>query len=151
MSQLPSAILFACTYNSVRSPMAEALMKRLFGTRVFVDSVGVKAGEPDGFMIAVMEEEGIDMRRHRSKTFEHLDDTSFDLVISLSPEAQHKAVDLTRHMACEVEYWPTFDCTAVDGDREARLEAYRKVRDDLKHRLLARFSKPKMASYEARD
>jgi protein-tyrosine-phosphatase len=144
MSDLPSAILFACTYNSVRSPMAEGLMKRLFGTKVFVDSAGVKAGEPDGFMIAAMDELGIDMSRHKAKTFDHLEDTSYDLVISLSPEAQHKAVELTRNMACAVEYWPTFDCTAVDGDRETRLEAYRKVRDDLKRRLLARFQPSKM-------
>ncbi|CAA6606036.1 Protein-tyrosine-phosphatase [Rhodospirillaceae bacterium LM-1] len=145
MPDLPSAILFACTYNAVRSPMAEGLMKRLFGTRVFVDSAGVKAGEPDGFMIAVMEEEGIDMSRHRAKTFDHLEDTSYDLVISLSPEAQHKAVELTRNMACEVEYWPTFDCTAIDGDRETRLEAYRKVRDDLKQRLIKKFMSQRMA------
>jgi protein-tyrosine-phosphatase len=151
MEHFPSAVLFACAWNSVRSPMAEGLMKRLFGTRVFVDSAGVRAGEADGFMIAVMAEEGIDMSHHKPKTFDELEDSSYDLVISLAPEAQHKAVDLTRHMACEVEYWPTFDCTAVDGDRETRLAAYRQVRDDLKQRLIARFAKPKMASYEARD
>lgn len=137
---LPSSILFACTYNAVRSAMAEGLMKQMFGTKVFVDSAGVKAGEPDGFMIAAMAEIGIDMSKHKSKRIEHLFDSSFDLVISLSPEAQHKAVDLTRNMACEVEYWPTFDCTAVEGDRETRLEAYRKVRDDLRRRLLKRFA-----------
>lgn len=120
-------------------------MKRLFGTRVFVDSVGVKAGVPDGFMMAAMEEEGIDMTRHKPKTFEQLEDTSYDLVISLSPEAQHKAVELTRTMACTVEYWPTFDCTVVEGSREVRLEAYRKVRDDLKQRLIKRFAQPRMA------
>ncbi len=145
MGDLPSAILFACTYNAVRSPMAEGLMKRLFGTRVFVDSVGIKTGLSDGFMIAVMEEEGIDMSKHKPKTFEHLEDTSYDLVISLSPEAQHKAVELTRNMACEVEYWPTFDCTIIEGDRETRLEAYRKVRDDLKQRLIKRFMPKRMA------
>ncbi|MBF0168455.1 MAG: low molecular weight phosphatase family protein [Alphaproteobacteria bacterium] len=145
MRDLPSAVLFACTYNAVRSPMAEGLMKRLFGTRIFVDSAGVKAGALDGFMIAVMEEEGIDMTRHKSKIFEQLEDTSYDLVISLSPQAQHKAVELTRTMACEVEFWPTLDCTVIEGDRETRLEAYRKVRDDLKQRLIKRFMPARMA------
>lgn len=146
MNERPSSVLFACTFNAVRSAMAEGLTKQLFGTKVFADSAGVKAGAPDGFMIAVMAEIGVDMSNHKAKLIEHLDDTSFDLVISLSPEAQHKAVDLTRNMACELEYWPTFDCTVVEGGRETRLEAYRKVRDDLKRRLLKRF-----AAIEAAD
>ncbi|MBF0332840.1 MAG: arsenate reductase ArsC [Alphaproteobacteria bacterium] len=142
MTDLPSAVLFACTMNSVRSPMAEAIMKHLHGRKVFVDSVGVKSAEIDGFAIAVMEEIGIDLRRHRSKTFDELEDESFDLVISLSPEAQHKAVDLTRGMACEVEFWNTFDPSLVEGDREARLEAYRTVRDELARRIKRRFPPP---------
>lgn len=142
MTDLPSAILFACTMNAVRSPMAEAIMKHLHGRQVFVDSVGVKAAEIDGFAIAVMEEIGIDLRRHRSKTFEELEDESFDLVVSLSPEAQHKAVDMTRSMACDVEFWNTFDPSLVEGDREQRLEAYRKVRDELFRRIMRRFPPP---------
>ncbi len=121
-------------------------MKSLHGKKVFVDSAGAKSGTPDGFMIAVMDEIGIDMKKHRSKTFDQLEDTSFDLVISLSPEAQHKAVDLTRHMACEVEFWNTFDPTMIEGDRETRLEAYRQVRDELYRRILARFPVQRVGS-----
>ncbi len=146
MDRLPSSVLFACTMNAVRSPMAEALMKSLHGKRVFVDSAGAKAGALDGFMIAVMDELGIDMKKHRAKTFDQLEDTSFDLVISLSPEAQHKAVDLTRHMACEVEFWNTFDPTMIEGDRETRLDAYRQVRDELYRRILARFPVQRVGS-----
>jgi protein-tyrosine-phosphatase len=136
---LPGSVLFCCTYNSVRSPMAEAIMKYLHGTRVFVDSVGVRAQEVDGFVVAVMDEIGIDVTKHRSKTFDDLEDNSFDLIISLSPEAQHKAVDMTRTMACDVEFWNTTDPTIVEGSREDRLDAYRAVRDGLMKRIRDRF------------
>ncbi|MFQ5984582.1 MAG: arsenate reductase ArsC [Alphaproteobacteria bacterium] len=140
MGDLPGSVLFACTLNSTRSPMAEGIMKYLFGHTVYVDSVGVRPRELDSFVVVVMDEIGIDMSGHQPKTFEDLEDTSFDLVISLSPEAQHKAVEMTRTMACEVEFWHTFDPSFVEGSREARLEAYRKVRDELRERILNRFS-----------
>ena len=135
----PSAVLFCCTMNSVRSPMAEAILKQLHGQRVFVDSVGVRAHEIDGFVIAVMDEIGIDLAKHKSKTFDDLEDESFDLIISLSPEAQHKAVEMTRTMACDVEFWNTMDPSIVEGSREERLEAYRQVRDGLMKRIRQRF------------
>lgn len=139
MGNLPTAVLFACTLNAVRSPMAAAILRYLHGHRLFVDSVGVKAREIDGFVVAVMEEIGIDLRAHQAKTFDELEDTSFDLVISLSPEAQHKAVEMTRVMACDVEFWPTLDPSIVEGSRESRLEVYRAVRDELMRRIKARF------------
>ena len=140
MADLPGAILFACTMNAVRSPMAEGLMKRYFGKSVYVDSVGVRAGELDGFAVAVMEEIGIDISKHRPKVFGDLEDSSFDLIVSLSPQAQHSAVEMTRTMACEVEYWNTFDATAVQGNRDAMLDAYRSVRDALEARIHSQFS-----------
>ncbi len=139
MGDIPSAVLFACSENSIRSPMAEGILKFLHGHRVYVDSVGVRKREIDGFIVAVMEEIGVDLSRHRAKTFSELEDLSYDLVISLSPEAQHQAVELTRVMACEVEFWPTFDPSIVEGGRETRLEAYRQVRDDLMRRIKERF------------
>jgi protein-tyrosine-phosphatase len=139
MADLPGSVLFCCTLNSIRSPMAEALLKYLHGKRIYVDSVGVRAGEIDGFAIAAMDEIGIDLTKHRSKTFEDLEDTSFDLIISLSPEAQHSAVEMTRTMACDVEYWPTLDPSVIEGNREERLEAYRQVRDTLLARIRERF------------
>ncbi len=140
MEELPSAVLFACSMNSVRSPMAEGIMKHLHGHEVYVDSVGVHKGEIDGFAIAVMEEIGIDVGKHKSKTFDDLEDTSYDVVISLSPEAQHKAVEMTRVMACDVEFWNTFDPTVVEGGRQVRLDAYRKIRDQLMARIKKHFS-----------
>lgn len=140
MEDLPRAVLFSCTLNSVRSPMAEGLLKHLLGHRIYVDSAGVRSGEIDPFAIAVMEEIGIDLSRHRAKSFDQLADTSYDLIVSLSPEAQHKAVELTRTMACEVEFWPVMDPTWVEGSREVRLEAYRQVRDELRRRIEARFA-----------
>jgi protein-tyrosine-phosphatase len=119
--------------------MAEAMMKHLHGRRVFVDSVGVRTGPLDDFAVAVMDEIGIDITKHKPKSFEDLEDDSFDLIISLSPEAQHKAVDMTRALAAEVEFWNTFDPSVVEGSREARLDAYRQVRDQLMRRLLQRF------------
>ncbi len=139
MANPPGAVLFACTMNTVRSAMAEGIMKSLHGHHVYVDSVGVRAGEPDGFMIQVMDEIGIDMSGHSAKSFAELEDTSYDLVLSLSPEAQHSAVELTRTMAIEVEYWATFDPTVIEGSREVRLDAYRQVRDELRRRLAEKF------------
>lgn len=122
--------------------MAEAMLKHLHRQRIFVDSVGVRPSELDPFAVVVMEEIGIPIGKHRPKGFEDLEDSSFDLIISLSPEAQHSAVELTRTMACEVEYWPTFDPTIVEGSREVRLDAYRTVRDDLFKRIRERFPPP---------
>ncbi|MEX2449524.1 MAG: arsenate reductase ArsC [Rhodospirillales bacterium] len=139
MSAVPSAVLFACTTNSIRSPMAEGILKFLLGHKIYVDSVGVREGGIDGFAITVMQEIGIDLNHHRSKTFDDLEDTSYDLVISLSPEAQHKAVELTRFMSCEVEFWNTLDPTFVHGSRDVRLDAFRQVRDELMARIKARF------------
>jgi len=139
MTDRVSSVLFACSVNAVRSPMAEALMKQFHGRRIFIDSVGLRAEPVDPFAVAVMEELGLDISRHKAKTFEDLEDTSFDLVISLSPEAHHHAMELTRTMACEVEFWPTPDATAVEGSRDTRLAAYREVRDHLKRRILERF------------
>jgi protein-tyrosine-phosphatase len=137
--RLPSSVLFACSFNSIRSPMAAAMLRRLHGRRIYVDSVGVREGSVDPFAVAAMAEIGIDISGHAVKTFDALEDTSYDLVVSLSPEAQHKAVELTRTMACDVEFWPVFDATAVEGSREERLAAYRMVRDHLRKRILERF------------
>ncbi|HEX6980902.1 MAG TPA: arsenate reductase ArsC [Alphaproteobacteria bacterium] len=135
----PTSVLFACTLNSIRSPMAEALLKHFHGQRIYCDSVGVRVEPIDPLAVEVMREIGLDVARHRPKTFDDLEDTSYDLIITLSPEAQHRAVELTRTMACEVEYWATFDPTAVEGSRETQLDAYRQVRDELKRRILKRF------------
>ncbi len=139
MSRLPEAVLFACTRNAIRSPMAEALLKHFHGNRIYAQSVGVRPGAINPFALAVMDEMGIDISRHRQRSFDDLEDDSFDLVISLSPEAQHRAVEMTRHMACEVEFWNTFDPSLVEGSREVRLDAYREVRDALMRRILERF------------
>jgi len=137
--RLPGSVLFACTENALRSPMAEAMLKHLHGHQIFVDSVGVRAGTLDGFAIEVMAELGLDIARHRPKTFDDLEDTSFDLVVSLAPEAQHSAVELTRCAATELEFWHTFDPSIMEGGREARLDAYRRVRDELLARIRERF------------
>ena len=139
MADLPGRVLFCCTRNAIRSPMAEGILKMLHGRRIFVDSAGVRGAEVDGFAVAVMDEIGLDLTRHRAKTFDELEDTSFDLIVSLSPEAQHRAVELTRTMAAEIEFWNTMDTSIIEGHREARLEAYRQVRDGLMARIQARF------------
>jgi protein-tyrosine-phosphatase len=143
-SGLPQSVLFACTLNAVRSPMAEALLKRLHGRRLYVASVGLRAAEIDPFAVAVMSEIGIDLKEHQAKTFEELTNEAFDLVVTLSPEAHHRALELTRVMACAVEYWPVLDATSIEGSRNARLEAYRSVRDALAQKIKARF--PPVAS-----
>lgn len=135
----PGSVLFACTMNAVRSPMAAAMLRHLLGRTIYVQSAGVKAGMLDPLAVEVMDEIGIEIAAHKPRRFEDLDDTSFDLVVTLSPEAQHKAMDLTRTAATIVEYWPTMDPTAVEGSREQCLDAYRSVRDGLLARIRARF------------
>lgn len=115
-------------------------MKFLHGHRIYVDSAGVREGEIDGFVITVMDEIGIDMSKHRSKTFDEMEDDFFDLVISLSPEAHHSAMELTRIMSCEVEFWNTFDPALIESeDRDHKLASYRQVRDQLMTRIKTRF------------
>ncbi len=140
MSDLPSAVLFCCTMNSVRSPMAESILKFLHGHRIYVDSVGVRSLDVDGFAVAVMDEIGIDLARHNAKTFDDLEDDYYDLIIPLSPEAQHRAVELTRVMAVDIEFWNTFDPSIIESEnRDAKLDAYRTVRDQLMQKIKARF------------
>ena len=145
-SDLPGAVLFACNYNRVRSPMAEALFKHFYGTRAFVDSCGLKPDQTDDgvdpFVAVVMDEMGLDVTRHRPKSFAQLEDDSFDVVISLTPEAQHRAVELSRDRATDIEYWPTHDPTLADGSRDAMLTAYREVRDALATAIRQRFGAP---------
>ena len=138
---LPSAVLFACTMNTVRSVMAAAILDHLAGQRCYVRSAGVMAGEPDPFVAAVMGEIGIDVSQHNPATLSELGDTSFDLIVTLSPEAHRQALELTRSMAVEVEDWPTIDVTALQeaGSREQVLAHYRSVRDQLLARIRTRF------------
>ena len=137
---LPAAVLFACTLNRVRSPMAAALLRRRFGGRVFVDSCGLEAGEtPDAFADACLRELGLDLEGHAAKRFDDLQDGSFDLIVALSPEARDAAAAFARCLAAEVLYWPMPDPTHETGSREQRLAAYRAVRDELDRRLLSRF------------
>ncbi|HEU0096803.1 MAG TPA: arsenate reductase ArsC [Rhizomicrobium sp.] len=139
------AVLFACTMNAVRSPMAAALLRHLAGRGFYIESAGVRAGDLDPLAVEAMDEIGLEIKAHKPRRFEDLEDGSFDLVITLSPEAQHKAVEMTRTAATRVEYWPTMDPTAVEGTREQRLAAYRAVRDQLLERLKERFAAPKAA------
>jgi protein-tyrosine-phosphatase len=136
--RLPSSVLFVCSANTVRSPMAEAFM-RLYHRGVFVQSVGVKHREMDGFTVAVMAEKGIDLSRHKPRTLEELDDMSFDVAVTLTPEAHHRMLELTRTLSIQVVYWPTLDPSAAEGSRDQVLDAYRAVRDLIEARVLERF------------
>src|SRR5215471_18507835 len=141
----PQAVLFACGLNSVRSPMAAALFRHMFGRTTYVGSAGVRRGELDPFAVAAMDEIGQDIARHKPMTFEELEDwegLNFDLIVTLSPEAHHKALELTRTVAADVEYWPTPDPVGIEGSREQRLDAYRAVRDGLIARIVKRFGGP---------
>jgi protein-tyrosine-phosphatase len=143
MSKLPQAVLFVCGMNAVRSPMAAGLFRQLFRAPTYVASAGVRKGELDPFAVAALDEVGIDIAKHKPMTVEELEDwegLNFDLIVTLSPEAHHRALDLTRTLAADVEYWPTPDPTAAEGSREQRLQGYRDVRDMLMQRIKQRFS-----------
>jgi protein-tyrosine-phosphatase len=138
----PTAVLFVCSRNSLRSPMAAALFAQIFGRAVHVASAGVHKGELDMFAVAAMAEIGLDIARHKPVTLEELEEwegLNFDLIVTLAPEAHHRALELARTGAVEVEYWPTADPSAVEGNREQRLDAYRQVRDQLLAHIRERF------------
>ncbi|WP_400087186.1 low molecular weight phosphatase family protein [Yoonia sp. R78084] len=142
---LPQSVLFCCDHNSVRSPMAEGIMKKLYGKQCYIQSVGVKNDlEIDGFAVAVCAEMGVELSRHRSRSFDEMEDwgddlSSFDLVLALSPASQRRALDLTRFYHLDVEYWPILDPTGLGESREARLDSYRKTRDQIMNKLVSRF------------
>lgn len=142
---LPQSVLFCCDHNAVRSPMAEGIMKQLYGMQCYIQSVGVKNDlEIDGFAIAVCQEIGVELSRHRSRSFDEMEDwgddlSSFDLVLALSPMSQRRALDLTQFYHLEVEHWPILDPTGLGDDRDARLVLYRQARDQIIERLTTRF------------
>ncbi|NBD29229.1 MAG: low molecular weight phosphatase family protein [Alphaproteobacteria bacterium] len=142
---LPQSVLFCCDHNSVRSPMAEGIMKKFYGTETYVQSAGVKGElEVDGFAIAVCQEIGVELSRHRTRSFDQMEEwgddlSSFDLVVSLSPASQRRALELTRHAHLEIEYWPILDPTGLGETREAKLDSYRQARDQIIDRLRARW------------
>jgi protein-tyrosine-phosphatase len=138
-------VLFACGLNSVRSPIAAGLFGQIFGRAIYVGSAGVRKGELDPFAVAVMAEIGIDISRHKPVSFEEIEEgegLNFDLIVTLSPEAHHRALELTRASAVDVEYWPTADPSAVEGNRTQRLDAYREVREQLLAHIRQRFARP---------
>lgn len=137
--ELPAAMLFCCNMNAVRSPMLYGLARLLYRSHVFLDSCGVHVGQADPLLLEVMDELGVDLSQHKPKNFDDLEVDQFDLVITLTPEAHHRALDLTHFVGLEVEYWPTLDPTLHEGSREQRLEAYRNVRDYLLEKLRRRF------------
>lgn len=137
--RIPQSILFMCRMNAVRSPMAEALARRMLPSATFVASAGVRTGDRDPFVDAVLAEDGLSLENHHSKTMEEMEDDYFDLIITLTPEAHHAAIELTRSAAVEVEYWPTPDPTAASGTRDQIMASYRDVRERLKARIAARF------------
>ena len=138
----PQAILFVCTENAIRSPMAATLYQALYPNASYVQSAGIRAGETNLYMPEVMKELGADLEGHKPHTLNDLQDSLFDIIITLSPEAHHQAMELTRTMAVDVDYWPTMDPTLVDGNRDQRLDAFRACRDTLKNKILEQFGEP---------
>ncbi|MEK0164396.1 low molecular weight phosphatase family protein [Phaeobacter sp. JH20_36] len=148
MSELPQSILFCCDHNAVRSPMAEGIMKQFYGSGTYVQSVGVKNDmEIDGFCIAVCQEIGVELSRHRSRSFDEMEQwgddlSSFDLVVALSPASQRRALELTRFFHLDVEYWPIMDPTGLGETRDAKLDSYRQTRSQIIQRLTERWGNP---------
>jgi protein-tyrosine-phosphatase len=135
----PSAVLFICTQNAIRSPMAAALMHHVAGHRIYVASAGIRAGDPDPFVGMIMDEIGLDLTRHRPHSLDDLADSAFDLIITLSPEAEVQAREMAKTMAIDVEHWPTPDPSTTQGSRNQILESYREVRDGLLQRVQEKF------------
>ncbi|MBV0891703.1 low molecular weight phosphatase family protein [Paracoccus sp. Z118] len=152
--RFPRSVLFCCDHNAIRSPMAEGLMKMLYGRRAYVQSAGVRSDmEVDGFAVAVCTEMGVELSRHRSRSFEDMRDWGddlgqFDLIVALTPASQRYALELTRSAHVHVEYWPIMDPTGLAEDREGKLAAYRAARDQILGRMAHRFGPPSSDSAE---
>jgi protein-tyrosine-phosphatase len=148
LSEHPHSVLFCCDYNAVRSPMAEGIMKKFYGARIYVQSAGVKNElDIDGFSVAVCSEIGVELERHRTRSFQEMEEwgdriDAYDLIVALSPAAMRQAQEYTRYHAIDVEYWPTFDPTGLGEGRDAKLAAYRQARDQIEGRIRARFGPP---------
>lgn len=145
---LPQSVLFCCDHNSARSPMAEGIMKKFYGAGTYVQSAGVIGDlDIDGFSIAVCQEIGVELARHRTRSFDEMEQwgddlSSFDLVVALSPASQRKALELTSVFHLDVVYWPIMDPTGLGETREAKLNAYRQSRDQIIHKLTSRWGGP---------
>lgn len=132
--------------------MAEALMKKLYGTEAYVQSAGVMNDlDIDGFAVYVCQEIGVELSRHKARSFQDLQEvgehmSSYDLIIALSPASHHKARNLTKLYHIDVEYWPITDPTGAGENRETKLESYRRTRDQIKSRMIERFGPPKAAT-----
>ncbi len=141
----PGSVLFCCDHNAVRSPMAEGITKRLYGHDIYVQSAGVRNDlEIDGFAISVCQEIGVELSRHRVRSFDEMEEwgddlSAFDLIVALSPASQRRVLELTRVHSLEVEYWPVLDPTGLGETRAQKLAAYRQTRDQLMSRIRARF------------
>ncbi|MBL4603807.1 MAG: arsenate reductase ArsC [Emcibacteraceae bacterium] len=137
---LPNSVLFVCNHNAIRSPMAECLAKNLCGNNIYIDSFGVneKLSAINPFCISVIEEAGLDISNHTAKHFDDLIDTSFDLIIALTPEAHKKALEITKSLTADIEYWPLSDPSETNGNRENIMSAFRAVRDDLHEKIKKR-------------
>ncbi|WP_417249269.1 low molecular weight phosphatase family protein [Celeribacter sp.] len=150
-AERPTSVLFCCDHNAVRSPMAEGLMKKFYGTDIYVQSAGVKNDmDIDGFAIAVCEEMDVELHRHRARSFEDMRDwgddiSSYELVVALSPASQRQALELTRYYHLDVVYWPIMDPTGIGTTREQKLDAYRQARDQIIARMTERFGPPQGA------
>jgi len=148
ISKLPQSILFCCDHNAVRSPMAEGLMKKFYGSKTYVQSAGVLADKDiDGFSIAVCAELDIELARHKSRSFDEMQKlgdelSSFDLIVALSPASQTEAAKITRFYTLQVDYWPIIDPTGIGEGREENLVSYRKARDQIIERLITKFGPP---------
>ncbi len=143
---IPDAVLFACSMNAVRSPMAAGILRHLAGRRIYVESAGVRTGDQDPFVTIVMDEIGIDVSSHHPVAISDLYDTNFDLIVSLTPEAHHQALELTRTQAVDVDYWPILDPTLVSGNREQILDSYRTCRDTLFKKIKSFFNLDRTAN-----
>jgi protein-tyrosine-phosphatase len=145
-AHLPASVLFVCTHNCIRSPMAAALMRLRFGPLIDVDSAGVRPGEEVDFMAAaVIDEQGGDISSWRPKGLDWFaanEIPPFELAISLSPEAHHRVLDLVPSLAASAEYWPTYDPSLAEGSRDQRLLEYRTVLEGLDRRIGERFARP---------
>lgn len=131
--------------------MAEGIMKKFYGTDTYVQSVGVRNDmEIDGFSIAVCQEINVELSRHRSRSFDEMEEwgddlSSFDLIVALSPASQRRALDLTRFFHLRVEYWPILDPTGLGQKREDKLASYRQTRDQIIKRFVEKWGEPTQA------
>ena len=139
------SVLFCCNYNSVRSPMAEGIFKKLIDQRIFVQSAGVfDTLEIDGFTVKVCDEINVKLSKHRVRSLKEMEKEGgftggFDLVVALTKESLEEVRKYSRYSSVMIEDWIVEEPVKDENDINQTIGSYRNTRDIILKKINERF------------